>query len=89
MNGKERSDIKTVLQLIEDGNKERGKLMKKVDQIHICLTGDPEDHTDLGMQGAVNDNTHFRKTAKYWLGALGITSLTVLAKSFWKSIFPS
>ena len=96
MNGQERSDIKLVLAEIKSvrteitqGTKERGKLIETVDEIHVCLTGDPKNHEDLGLQGAVNENTKFRKTAKYWLGAFGLTSLAVLAKSFWKSIFPS
>ena len=103
MNGQEKSDIKLVLQEVKQGNKERGQLIEKVDKIYICLNGDPEDHEDLGMQGAVVenskfrkesekdvvDNTKFRKSSKYWLSIIGGTSLAVGIKTFWKSIFPS
>ena len=96
MNGQEKSDIKLVLAEIKSvrteitqGTKERGELIETVDEIYVCLTGDPKKHEDLGLQGAVVENTRFRKTIKYWLGAIGVASLVTVVKSFWKNIFPN
>ena len=63
MNGNERKDLHTVLDVLNKHREESSELASVVNDIRICLMGDPTKHEDLGLQGAVDKNTMFRKSA--------------------------
>ncbi len=63
MNGDERKDLQTVLDVLTKHREESSELASVVNDIRICLMGDPTKHEDLGLQGAVERNTNFRKSS--------------------------
>lgn len=96
MNGQDREDLKHIIQKM-DRREEVRKLEKKqqdderqairvqVNEMHVCLMGDPEEKEDTGLKGLVLENTNFRKTIKYWLGGISLVSLSAVIKTWWKS----
>ena len=81
MNGSERKDLHTVLDVLKEHKKEREELATDVRDIKVCLMGDTKKHDDLGLQGAVERNTHFRKSTLkvMWLMVAGIVSTAFIA----------
>ncbi len=63
MNGDERKDLHTVLDVLKKHRQESSELASVVNDIKVCLMGDPAKHEDLGLQGAVDRNTNFRKSS--------------------------
>ena len=63
MNGDERKDLHTVLDVLKKHRQESSELASVVNDIRVCLMGDPAKHEDLGLQGAVDRNTNFRKSS--------------------------
>jgi len=63
VNGNERKDLQTVLDVLTKHREESSELASVVNDIRICLMGDPAKHEDLGLQGAVDRNTNFRKSS--------------------------
>ena len=63
MNGDERKDLHTVLDVLKKHRQESSELASVVNDIKVCLMGDPAKHEDLGLQGAVDRNTGFRKSS--------------------------
>ena len=63
MNGNERKDLQTVLDVLTKHREESSELASVVNDIKVCLMGDPAKHEDLGLQGAVDRNTNFRKSS--------------------------
>ncbi len=63
MNGSEKKDLQTVLDELTKHRQESNELASVVNDIKICLMGDPTKHEDLGLQGAVERNTNFRKSS--------------------------
>ena len=63
MNGNERKDLHTVLDVLKKHRQESSELASVVNDIKVCLMGDPAKHEDLGLQGAVDRNTNFRKSS--------------------------
>ena len=82
MNGNERKDLQTVLDVLTKHREESSELASVVNDIRICLMGDPTKHEDLGLQGAVERNTNFRKSSVkvMWVmitGFIGMAYATV------------
>ena len=63
MNGNEKKDLQTVLDVLTKHRQESSELASVVNDIRVCLMGDPAKHEDLGLQGAVDRNTNFRKSS--------------------------
>jgi hypothetical protein len=63
VNGDERKDLHTVLDVLKKHRQESSELASVVNDIKVCLMGDPAKHEDLGLQGAVDRNTNFRKSS--------------------------
>ena len=63
MNGNERKDLHTVLDLLTKHRQESSELADVVNDIKVCLMGDSKNHEDLGLQGAVERNTNFRRSS--------------------------
>jgi len=63
VNGNERKDLHTVLDVLKKHRQESSELASVVNDIRVCLMGDPAKHEDLGLQGAVDRNTSFRKSS--------------------------
>ena len=78
MNHNEKQDLITILDVLEDHQVERRELSRDVKEIKICLMGDTSKHDDLGLQGAVEKNTTFRKsTVKVmWVMITGFIAMT-------------
>ena len=82
MNNNDKKDLITILNVLDDHQIERKELSQDVKEIKICLMGDTSKHDDLGLQGAVEKNTTFRKsTVKVmWVmvtGFIGMTYTTI------------
>ena len=87
MNGDERKDLHTVLDLLTKHRQESGELASVVNDIRVCLMGDPAKHEDLGLQGAVDRNTGFRKSSVkvLWVMITGfIGTMAIAIKSYFK-----
>ena len=78
MNGKDYKDLKTV----SDG---LNHMMKKIDDIRTLLKG-KDDSDDIGLVGAVHDNTKFRMNTKKWMGFIGLSVLGLLVKAIYDLI---
>ena len=63
MNGSEKKDLQTVLDVLTKHRQESSELADVVNDIKVCLMGDSKNHEDLGLQGAVERNTNFRKSS--------------------------
>lgn len=82
MNHNEKQDLITILDVLEDHQVERRALSQDVKEIKTCLMGDVTKHDDLGLQGAVERNTGFRKSATkgMWVlvtGFIGMAYTTI------------
>ena len=82
MNGNERKDLQTVLDVLNKHRQESSELASVVNDIRICLMGDPTKHEDLGLQGAVERNTSFRRSSvkMLWVmvtGFVGMAYVTI------------
>jgi len=81
MNNNEKQDLVTILNVLGDHQIERRELSDDVKEIKICLMGDSSKYDDLGLQGAVERNTHFRKSTfkVMWLMVAGMVSTAFFA----------
>ena len=70
MNGKEKQDLITILEVLDDHQIERKELSQDVKEIKVCLMGDPSKYDDMGLQGEVAKNSAFRKGASKGLWAM-------------------
>ena len=70
VNGNERQELHTILEVLEVHSQERQILSEDVREIKVCLMGDPSKHDDLGLQGEVAKNSAFRKGASKGLWAM-------------------
>ena len=82
VNGSEKKDLQTVLDVLNKHRQESSELASVVDDIRICLMGDPTKHEDLGLQGAVERNTNFRRSSvrMLWVmvtGFVGMAYVTI------------
>ena len=82
MNGNEKKDLQTVLDVLNKHRQESSELADVVNDIRICLMGDPTKHEDLGLQGAVERNTNFRRSSvkMLWVmvtGFVGMAYVTI------------
>ena len=82
MNGSEKKDLQTVLDELTKHRQESNELASVVNDIKICLMGDPTKHEDLGLQGAVERNTNFRRSSvkMLWVmvtGFVGMAYVTI------------
>ena len=82
MNGNERKDLQTVLDVLTKHRQESSELADVVNDIRVCLMGDPTKHEDLGLQGAVERNTNFRRSSvkMLWVmvtGFVGMAYVTI------------
>ena len=82
VNGNERKDLHTVLDVLNKHREESSELASVVNDIRICLMGDPTKHEDLGLQGAVERNTNFRRSSvrMLWVmvtGFVGMAYVTI------------
>ena len=76
MNGSDKKSLQSILDVLAEHRKEREELAVDVKDIKVCLMGDSKNHEDLGLQGAVEKNTHFRKSTfkVMWLMVAGMVS---------------
>jgi len=81
VNGSDRKELHTILDVLAEHRKEREDLAIDVKHIKVCLMGDPQKHEDLGLQGAVERNTQFRKSTfkVMWLMVAGMVSTAFFA----------
>ncbi len=86
MNGNERKDLQTVLDVLTKHREESSELASVVNDIRICLMGDPTKHEDLGLQGAVERNTNFRKSSVKVMWVM-ITGFVGMAYATVRSLF--
>ena len=86
MNGDERKDLQTVLDVLTKHREESSELASVVNDIRICLMGDPTKHEDLGLQGAVERNTNFRKSSVKVMWVM-ITGFVGMAYATVRSLF--
>ena len=82
MNGNEKKDLQTVLDVLTKHRQESSELASVVNDIRVCLMGDPTKHEDLGLQGAVERNTNFRRSSvrMLWVmvtGFVGMAYVTI------------
>ena len=87
MNGDERKDLHTVLDVLKKHRQESSELASVVNDIKVCLMGDPAKHEDLGLQGAVDRNTGFRKSSVkvLWVMITGfIGTMAIAIKGYFK-----
>ena len=82
MNGNEKKDLQTVLDVLNKHRQESSELASVVNDIRVCLMGDPTKHEDLGLQGAVERNTSFRRSSvrMLWVmvtGFVGMAYVTI------------
>ena len=87
MNGDERKDLHTVLDVLKKHRQESSELASVVNDIKVCLMGDPAKHEDLGLQGAVDRNTNFRKSSVkvLWVMITGfIGTIAIAIKGYFK-----
>jgi len=82
VNGNERKDLQTVLDVLTKHRQESSELADVVNDIRVCLMGDPTKHEDLGLQGAVERNTNFRRSSvkMLWVmvtGFVGMAYVTI------------
>ncbi len=60
-------------------------ILEKLESLCLLIRGDPKKHEDVGLVGAVNDNTKFRKTTMkfIWVLAGAVVSLwgTIIAQT--------
>ena len=82
MNGNEKKDLQTVLDVLTKHRQESSELADVVNDIRVCLMGDPTKHEDLGLQGAVERNTNFRRSSvkMLWVmvtGFVGMAYVTI------------
>ena len=82
MNGSEKKDLQTVLDELTKHRQESNELASVVNDIKICLMGDPTKHEDLGLQGAGERNTSFRRSSvkMLWVmvtGFVGMAYVTI------------
>ena len=82
MNGSEKKDLQTVLDVLTKHRQESSELADVVNDIRVCLMGDPTKHEDLGLQGAVERNTNFRRSSvkMLWVmvtGFVGMAYVTI------------
>ena len=82
MNGNEKKDLQTVLDVLNKHRQESSELADVVNDIRVCLMGDPTKHEDLGLQGAVERNTNFRRSSvkMLWVmvtGFVGMAYVTI------------
>ena len=82
VNGSEKKDLHTVLDVLNKHRQESSELADVVNDIRICLMGDPTKHEDLGLQGAVDRNTNFRRSSvkMLWVmvtGFVGMAYVTI------------
>ena len=82
MNGSEKKDLQTVLDVLTKHRQESSELADVVNDIRVCLMGDPAKHEDLGLQGAVERNTNFRRSSvkMLWVmvtGFVGMAYVTI------------
>ena len=86
MNGDERKDLQTVLDVLTKHREESSELASVVNDIRICLMGDPTKQEDLGLQGAVERNTNFRKSSVKVMWVM-ITGFVGMAYATVRSLF--
>jgi len=86
VNGNERKDLQTVLDVLTKHREESSELASVVNDIRICLMGDPTKHEDLGLQGAVERNTNFRKSSVKVMWVM-ITGFVGMAYATVRSLF--
>ena len=55
-----------------------------VDEIRICLLGDPKKPDSLGLRGDVRNNVRWRTKVNKTLSALGIGVLLLFIKEGWQ-----
>jgi len=87
VNGDERKDLHTVLDVLKKHRQESSELASVVNDIKVCLMGDPAKHEDLGLQGAVDRNTNFRKSSVkvLWVMITGfIGTIAIAIKGYFK-----
>jgi len=87
MNHNDKKDLIAILNVLDDHQIERRELSQDVKEIKTCLMGDATKHDDLGLQGAVERNTAFRKSATkgMWVMITGfIGTLVVAIKSYFR-----
>ena len=86
VNGSEKKDLHTVLDVLNKHREESSELASVVNDIRICLMGDPTKHEDLGLQGAVERNTNFRKSSVKVMWVM-ITGFVGMAYATVRSLF--
>ena len=62
MTHEEKQTLSQILRKMEEDRETRNGLIADVKDMKICLMGKPDDPEDLGLQGSVLENTHFRKS---------------------------
>ena len=77
MNKSEIVDFKDVKKTVEN-------IANTVNDISICLRGDPKNHKDEGLVGAVNNNVKWRDKVNKTLSALGIGVILLFIKEVWQ-----
>lgn len=79
MNKAEVVTVGKILIRMKQQDIERSNLAGKVNEIHVCLSGENSDHSDDGLIGSVNRNTRFRHgTGKIlWIIITAIVGLGV------------
>ena len=80
MNAKDIEDIKDVKNVIEVMETNLDSVSKGVDNLLICLMGDPKNRHDLGLVGDVRNNKKWKNLVNKWLGVVGISTFGLLWK---------
>jgi hypothetical protein len=57
-----------------------------LEQISVCLMGDPKDHKDEGLIGAVNNNVKWKNNINKSVGGLGLGFFALVIKEAWQHL---
>ena len=80
MNAKDIEDMKDVKTVIDQMETNLESVSKGVDNLLVCLMGDPKDRHDLGLVGDVKNNKQWKNLVNKWLGIVGISTFGLLLK---------
>ena len=81
MNQQEQVTVKELAKIVEDNN----EVLK---DIKVCLMGDPKNHKDEGLIGAVNNNVKWKKNVNKAIVTTGLGMIGLFIKEFWNHIVP-